>query len=334
MIRTFIVPAALLLSAALAAQTGPQIAVALATADAVGVHANRQIDGARAGTPIERPLALSAVDGRTTTAHSVAQRDPLTTPRGPLPIASFAWRAQAAAGAVAGTLGGSPLASGPQAYELVLNARQDLPGRLLILFDGDGRNGGGARATVTVGSETRGFATDGSAQRATIDGLTIGARGLRVAVRIAGHAGGPRDAAAFHAHLKVAFVPDAGGPTCTVLPGTASCAEGGVLRGQAGTSTRGGVLQLALRSALPDAIGLTLVSPSGSTFPILNTGCVFFDQAILHDTFRTDAQGDATSAVAFPLRRGGAFFVQQATLLVSPRGLRLGTSNTLEVRCN
>jgi hypothetical protein len=332
--RTFILPAALLLSSVLTAQTGAGVAVTLATADAVGVHANRQIDAARTGTAIDQPLVLQAQDGRETAAHSVAQRDPLRTPQGPALGALFSWRGRAADGDLAGTLGGSPLSAGAQAYGLLLTARQAVPGRLVILFDGDGIGGGGARASVVVGNETRGFATDGTAQRASIDNLTIGGRGLRVAIQIAGRAAGQGGVSAFHAHLRVAFVPDASGPGCQVLPGTASCAEGGVLRGQVSGTTRGGVLQLNLGGALPDAIGLTVVSPSGSTFPILNTGCVFFDRAIVHETFRTDANGDARTQVMFPLRQGGSFFVQQATVVVSPRGLRLGTSNTLEVRCN
>lgn len=330
--RTFILPV-LALAAALPAQQRHSIGVALATADASGVHANRQIDAVRAGTAVERPLLLQAQDGRVTAASSLAQRQMPRMGMSDGYGASFAWHAVAADGDVAGTLGGSPLAAGAQHYAMLLTSDRSVSGSIVIAFDGAGRNGGGARAAVTVGNESRSFVADGNAQRARIGGLTISGRGLRVDVRFSGHAAGQGgNASAFHAGMRVLFVGD--GPRCEVLPGERSCAEGGVLRGSIDTSGHMPVLNLGLTGALPNAIGLTIVSPDGQTFPIANTSCIFFQLPIVHETFRTDGNGNARTQVRFPMRPGGQFFVQQGTILVSPRGIRFGTSNTLQVVCH
>lgn len=334
MYRTLLLPV-LALAAVLPAQTRPGVDVTLATADAVGVHANRVIDGARARTVIERALLLQARDGRTAAASSLARRSAQRTPRGGGVGAAFAWRGIAAGGDSAGTLGGSPLAVGAQHYAMVLTSARGVTGDLVIVFGGNGRNGGGARASVAVGAENRSFVADGSAHRARIEDVTIGGRGVRVDVQIAGHAGGSREASGFAAELEVHFVPDrAGGPSCEVLAGQRSCAEGGVLRGSVDTAGRMPVLQLGLQGALPNAIGVSIVSPNGRTFPIPGTSCIFFATPIVADVFTTDANGDARTRMRFPARPGGSFFVHQGTILVSPRGVRLGTSNSLEVRCD
>src|SRR5690606_31940100 len=69
--------AALALSALLPAQT--RVDVTLATVDASGVHANRQTDAVRAGTVVERALRLTAHDGRTVSASSLAAPDSFRT---------------------------------------------------------------------------------------------------------------------------------------------------------------------------------------------------------------------------------------------------------------
>ncbi len=142
-------------------------------------------------------------------------------------------------------------------------------------------------------------------------------------------------AAAFAATLRVFFVEDAAPPTCTVTPGARSCPAGGHLEGRAGATRDGFALATHLTGALPDAFGLTFLSPDGMTSPIQGLrGCVFFQTPVLHEAFRTDANGDAQTLIRFPARVGGSFSLQQASLLIAPRGIVLATSNTLDVACN
>ncbi|MBK8974795.1 MAG: hypothetical protein IPM29_02610 [Planctomycetes bacterium] len=322
----------------LVAQSGHQAPVlaALQTADAIAVHANRQIDGARGQTAIERPLVLRAEDGRSAFAQSAAGLVMLQTPQGPGVGARFDVGAFAADGNVAGTLAGNPWAPGLQTYELTLSARQAVQGDLVIHFGGDARDSR-AVAEVRVGRVVKTFTPDGNPQRDAFEDLTVDANGLTIAIGIGGQAhpqtGGTP--ATFRMNLNVFFVPDAPGPGCTVTVGQRSCPEGGVLAGAIVRDPNGAgpALGLGLTGALPDAIGLTIVSPDGQTFPIAMSNCVFFRTAILHEVFRTDAMGNARTLVPFPMRAGGSFSVQQMTVLVTPRGLRFGTSNTLDVAC-
>jgi hypothetical protein len=106
-----------------------------------------------------------------------------------------------------------------------------------------------------------------------------------------------------------------------------------VLHGALGGDRGRHQLGLALTGALADAIGVTLVSAGPETFPIGDTHCIFFTRPIVAELFRTDAHGNARTSLTFPDRRGARFYVQQGTIKISPHGVEVGTSNTLEVSC-
>ena len=90
----------LLMACGLAAQT-PAVRASLATADVVGVNANRQTDLARGGQAIDPALGLRVNDGREVLASSLAAVVNETRGTG----ARFAWSARATSGNTAGTLG-------------------------------------------------------------------------------------------------------------------------------------------------------------------------------------------------------------------------------------
>lgn len=305
------------------------VRASLATADVVGVNANRQTDLARGGVAIDPSLGLRANDERDAFSSSLAavQNDRGTG-------ASFRWSARAVSGNTAGTLAGNPPAVGAQTYTLSLLSRQPVQGRVVVLFGGEA-NSARCGASVRIGRVQKDFAANGSPQRDAFENVTVDSSGVDVTVTIGGTASADANTrfAAYNASLNVLFVADTGS-SCTVTAGASSCADGGTLRGAATSSTRGGSLALGLQGALPGAIGITVVSPSPRVFEIGQTGCVFFGTAIVHGTFTTDASGNARTVVDFPMIRGGNFSVQQATVLVSQRGVRFATSNTLDVSCN
>jgi hypothetical protein len=305
------------------------IAVRLSTADVVGVHANRQTDAARAGTPIPDALRLSAQDGRLGHARSIAEVMDVGSG------AHFVLEAQASPGAnVAGTLGGAPPVAGPQRYDLVLGSRGAVQGALLIEFFGRAANAR-ALAKVTLGQRTAAFAAGSGPQRTRFDNVSL-AGGIQLGIELHGMARADRSAAGYRAELSVQFVPERSrGPaaTCTVTPHARSCSEGGSLAGRPAPGRRGIDLQLALTGALPDALGLTVASPQPNTFPIGGTTCIFFRNAVVVGTFQTDANGNARSMVQLPPVRGSMYLLQ-AQVALSPRGARVATSNSLEVSCN
>jgi hypothetical protein len=327
--------ATLLSSLALAAVSAAQVQGALSTAADLGVAANRQTDQAAGGTPIAMPLSLAALDGRNASARSIAS--PADGRNGGGASASFTWSGFAAPGNVAGTLGGSPLALGPQAYTLDLSARSDTPGRLVLSFSGAVQNGR-AGATVRVGSETRSFSADGSRQSGEI-AVTVGTAGVAVAIEISGiaDATATRTSAASHANLSVQFVADGGGGggTCTLQRHQPSCPEGGTLNGQVVDGRAGRTLDLDLSGALANAIGVTVLSLAGDTFPVPGTnGCIFFAQPLVYSrTFTTDGSGNAMTSLPLPIRDGRQLWLLQATVAITPRGFTIGTSNSLQVAC-
>ncbi len=306
---------------------------ALSTHAASGVFANRQHAAVRGGTVADPEIALRIHDGEHASAASLAALGTVRTPNGPAISGRFSIHGVAGDGHACGTLGGDPLAPGAQTYSLVIRSRTPTSGSVHVVFDGAVRNGAGAEAAVTVGDSTIRFHADGQPHRHAFNGVRVGTEGATIAIRIGGQAHGANaTTAGFEARLEVSFL-EAAGSGCTVSFGELSCREGGVLRGSAQAGTRGGVLSLQLGSALPDAIGVTLVSGSGHTAPFHGTHCVMFVDPIVHAVFLTDAHGAAATRVEFPLQRGD-FFVQQATLLISPRGVSLATSNTLRVTCH
>lgn len=306
---------------------------ALSTHAASGVFANRQHAAVRTGTVADPEIQLAIRDGDHANSASLAALSIVRTTRGPAISGRFAVHGVAADGHVCGTLGGDPLVPGAQSYALVIRSRTPTAGDVHVSFDGAVRNGAGAEAAVTVGDSSVRFHADGQRHRHSFAGVRVGAEGATILIRIGGQAHGANGSpAGYEARLEVTFV-EAAGSGCTVSFGELSCTEGGVLRGSAVAGTRGGVLSLQLSGALHDAIGVTFISGSGATVPFHGTHCVLFVDPIVHALFLTDAHGAAATRVEFPLQRGD-FFVQQATLLISPRGVALGTSNTLRVTCH
>jgi hypothetical protein len=327
--KPFFVLSFLVLAASITAQN--PVAARLSTAADLGVFANQQQNSVPNGTAA--PVRLAVADGRSALSHSsAALRDP-TRSTG----ADFGWDSQAAAGNSAGTLGdsGGGLAVGPQRYDLVLvAARTSVTGSLVISFDGRAINAT-AGAAVSVGREVRRFDASNGAGRASIDGLTVGSQGLAASVEISGLSGDRTLDSGYGCGLSVVFVVDGGGGggTCTITPHTSSCSKGGTLDGRATSTGRGFDLGLNLTGALPDAIGVSLASVLPDTFPIGRTGCVFFRDAIVIGAFQTDGRGNAATMYRIPAVRG-SMYLQQGTFAVSPTGVAIGTSNTLQVVCN
>lgn len=305
----------------------------LSTHAASGVFANRQHAAVRAATVADPEIQLAIHDGDHASSASLAALSIVRTTHGPAISGRFAIHGVAADGHACGTLGGDPLVPGAQSYLLVIRSRTPTAGDVRVVFDGAVRNGAGAEAAVTAGDSSVRFHADGQSHRHAFTGIRVGAEGATIAIRIGGQAHGANGSpAGYEARLEVTFVETAGSG-CTVSFGEISCQEGGVLRGRAETGTRGGVLGLQLSAALPDAIGVTFISGSGATVPFHGTHCVMFVDPIVHALFLTDAHGAAATRVEFPLQRGD-FFVQQGSLLISPRGIAFATSNTLRVTCH
>ncbi len=320
----------LALSALATAQT-PVVSASLHTAAALGVNANRATDAARAGVDASAGLSLSAVDARVAMSNSKAGL-------GKGPSAVFGWNAHAEGGNLAGTLGSSPigLGAGPQEYAFGLKARTTVKGKIVIEFSGKASNGG-ASASIKHGGVAIAFRADGTVQKKVIPGVSVDSNGLRVGVSIAGKADArnSRTASNYAAKLSVSFVPDSGtGAGCSVAPHQKSCRAGGVLQGKVSPTAIGGAtLSMDLQGALPSALGVAFVSPTGRSFPIQNSGCIFFRTAIIAQTFKTDAAGNARTAVHFPMIPGAAFYIHEASVLVGGARFKLATSNSLVVKC-
>ncbi len=311
---------------ALASLATAQTAIStnLVTADNLGVRANRQTDAVRSGTDASKGLSLTATDSRSAFASSKAG----LAGRGKGAV--FYWKGNAQAGKSAGTIGGAPLADGAQKYGMGLKARAAMRGNLVVAFKGRGQT----RASVTAGGKTVSFRPSGRGQKQVITGLSVGTSALRVSISFAGKADATasRTAVGYEGYLHVSFVQSTQS-SCTVTGHARSCAKGGVLTGKAAIGTKGGQIGLSLQGGRPSALGVTFVSGNERMFQIGSTGCTFFGSAIVAGTFNTDANGDARSSISFPKRVGGSFWVQQATIVISPRGFDLGTSNSLKVSC-
>jgi hypothetical protein len=320
----------LALAATLPAQV--KIQTTFATADAVGVYANRQIDGARAGTVIDPVLALNATDARKAHSASQAKKANLQTAAGLATSVHLAWQAGSTDGNLAGTLGGAPLTAGPQEYAVVYSSNTPVKGRLMITFHGTAYKAA-ATAVVEVAGVSKAFKADGTKQAVSVEGLTINGR-LPVGIAIFGKAhSAAGEKSAYNANLGVWFLPETGAPVCKVEPYERSCPEGGVLKGSFGNTPSGGnSLKLDLAGALPKALGVTIVSPLGNTFQFTPSGCIFFKAPIVAFTFRTDENGDAQTTLGFP-KHVGEFYLNQGTLVISPAGYQIATSNSLKVTC-
>ena len=88
-----------------------------------------------------------------------------------------------------------------------------------------------------------------------------------------------------------------------------------------------------MTGALPNAIGVTVLSPRGRIIDIGDTGCVLLGDPIIASTFNTDANGEGRDRLAFPPRFKGRLYAQAVTIRVSERGVAVATSNTLEIGC-
>ncbi len=325
---TFVPLATFAFAASIAAQS--QVVASLANPVDVGVFANRQTDTAVAG-PVDPGLRLSANDARSAAASSgAAPLDPVVAAG-----ARFAWNGRVDAGSIAGTLvdAGRGLMPGAQRFELVLQSRTPVTGQLALRFNGNARNAR-AGATVMIGREQRSFDAASGAAGSTIDNLRVDSRGLTVMIEVEGAAGAPMGAAGlFDCSLIAAFVEGGGGGAqCTVNPGTRSCPRGGVLNGRAAVSGRAIAVGLSLAGALPGAVGFAILAPRGTTAPLGNGMCVFLDAGFLAGLFRTDRNGDGTTMLQLPVA-AGTVHLQTATLSLTPRGLDVVTSNTLDVAC-
>ena len=348
--KRYVILAALLATTGALAQSpathsivGPS---SLSTVTRAGVFAGDRVHSLPADTRILRPVALSA---QVSNAAAHLRITPLREPH--VMGASFAWSGRAANTptgvdqvALAGTTGnGSP---GPslQTYSLLLHAIDSRTGTLVIQFKGVRFNRAHATATVAIGDRKVEFRAEfdpGAARRVVIEGLRPGADGLPVSISLSGLASSAAVPGFFDAALSLRFKGDVPPQVCRVAPDQRGCPLGGVLKGNilsldsSSTDAARHHLVLRLEEALPDAIGLTLLSRSGDLGRFAFTDCPILAQPLVFGVFRTDDQGNARNVIPIPnVRWDLNFFVQQITVKFGGNPLlQIDSSNTLQVNC-
>ena len=347
--RSHVILAALLATAGGLAQSPATHAIvspsSLSTVTRAGVFAGNRVHSLPAGTHILRPIALSAeVPGAAAHLRITPLRDARVMG------ASFAWAGRAVGTtavdvlAQAGTTGNGSPGLSLQTYSLLLGPIDARTGTLVIEFKGVLDHRALASAVVVIGDRKWEFeaTSDGHKKRVAIEGLRPGANGLPVQISLSGLAAGISTPGVFGAALSLRFTGDVPPQVCRVGHDQPGCPQGGKLTGaflSVAPSTSDIArhhLVLGLEGALPDAIGVTLLSRNGDLGRFAFTDCPIFANPLVFAVFRTDAQGNARNVIRIPnVRYDLNFFVQQVTVKFGGNPLlQIASSNTLQVKCS